>query len=275
MAALTYGFTQLGPYPLDAAFAAPSPAVAPPPSAVTAPPTSPTGAVDDDRWAEAALRDTAPPPRDPSPIVAEPRPDEPEARIASPSDGVQHETLARRPSSPAVELRDDPPSTPLSFPEFTDSAPTRARERAADGPRLDSLFQAAAPPSSAPETPANEAPDRLPRSTAALLSCEAAIARNEERLEIGGPRGPADITRESYASILQNGSYLSACRVPEKTVLEICAAVKQGRAVGVTVTSSPPSADLRACVRGAIARLSFPHSERLDVTHTRFDAVRR
>jgi hypothetical protein len=58
-------------------------------------------------------------------------------------------------------------------------------------------------------------------------------------------------------------------------VIEICAAVKQGRAVGVTVTSAPVDAALASCVRRAVSQLNFPPSERLDVTHTRFDAALR
>jgi hypothetical protein len=91
----------------------------------------------------------------------------------------------------------------------------------------------------------------------------------------GAAGAPADITREAYASILQNGRYLSACSIPDRTVFEICAAVKDGRAVGITIVSSPASPELNACVRKAVARLKFPQNSRLDVTHTRFDAVRR
>jgi hypothetical protein len=101
------------------------------------------------------------------------------------------------------------------------------------------------------------------------------VARNNEQIELGAPRGPADITREAYASILQNGRYLSGCRIPDRSVFQICAAVKDGRAVGITVSSSPPNAELNGCVKSAVSRLRFPVSPKLDVTHTRFDAVGR
>jgi hypothetical protein len=51
--------------------------------------------------------------------------------------------------------------------------------------------------------------------------------------------------------------------------------VKDGRAVGITVVSNPGSPELNACVRRAVTSLAFPENSRLDVTHTRFDAVRR
>jgi hypothetical protein len=106
-------------------------------------------------------------------------------------------------------------------------------------------------------------------------SCEAAIARNREELTIGAARGPADITRDAYASILENGRYLSSCSLPARTVFEICAAVQNGRAVGITVASNPANAKLNACVRRAVSRLKLPNTSRLDVTRTRFDALRR
>jgi hypothetical protein len=177
---------------------------------------------------------------------------------------------AARPALETAPLT--PPAT--SFPEFTDSSRPRPRERGADGPRIDGLFEPAheRPASSRDEQPP---PESKPEPRRPVTSCEAAVARNNEQLEIGGPRGPADITREAFASILQNGSYLASCRVPERTVIEICAAVKQGRAIGVTVVTNPGSAALEACVRGKVSGLAFPNSERLDVTHTRFDAVSR
>jgi hypothetical protein len=162
----------------------------------------------------------------------------------------------------------------LSFPEFTDSSPAKARERAADGPRIDSLFERSQERPSKDTTDAVAPPESAP-APVAVSSCEAAIARNNEQLTIGAARGPADITREAYASILQNGRYLAACSIPDRTVFEICAAVKDGRAVGITITSNPASPALNACVRSAVARLKFPQNSRLDVTHTRFDATKR
>jgi hypothetical protein len=137
-------------------------------------------------------------------------------------------------------------------------------ERRADQPEGD-----AAPPAPPPSR------DSEREAPTTVSSCENAIARNNEHIAIGGARGPSDITREAYAGILQNGRYLSGCSIPDRTVFEICAAVRDGRAVGITVTSSPQNASLNACVRRAVSRLKFPQNPRLDVTHTRFDAVRR
>jgi len=280
MAGLTYVFAHLGPNPLEQAFAAEReparglvptpPEPEPEPEAAPEPPAPPMAEV-----AQVAQTETSAPPAP----LAPPAADEPAPTTRDERAPTSERSVARVTSSriTAPDVSEPLPDLPLpSFPEFTDSSRPKPRERAADGPRLDGLFE----PNRAATTPAPSgdaaAPtDTKPELRRPLTSCEAAVARNNEQLEIGGPRGPADITREAYASILQNGRYLASCRVPERTVVEICAAVKLGRAVGVTVVTNPANAALEGCVRGRVAALSFPSNERLDVTHTRFDAATR
>jgi hypothetical protein len=280
MGALTYGFTKLGPHPLDddqsaasqvagrtpspeaprevsaPRLAEPPPAEAPPPSAPE-PASAPTAPSEPDATTPLASNTTEPPPTDTRKAEQE-EPSEPAAR-------------QEEPRSKATE-----PTPRISFPEFTDSSPAEKREHAADGPRIASLFeQAEERPAPTPKPDAPTPPASEPDAPVAVSSCEAAIARNNEQLTIGGPRAAPDITREAYAGILQNGRYLSGCSIPERTVFEICAAVKDGRAVGITIVSNPASPALNSCVRRAVSRLKFPQNSRLDVTHTRFDAVSR
>jgi hypothetical protein len=276
MAGLTYFFTTLGPYPLDSvepAAAAEEPAApplrAPPAPALTPPSAPPLAAAPSDSPSGNELDTEAP--QNPAPAIES---DSPVAR-AAPEERVLSEERERSPAPQATAptAREEPPAPmALSFPEFTDSSRPSRPERAADGPRIDSLFERA---EERPLPPPNEPkPPEVERTARAVVSCEAAVARNNEQLTIGGPRGPKDISREAYASILQNGSYLRGCSIPERTVFEICTAVRDGHAVGVTVVSNPPNSGLNACVRSAVSRLKFPQSPKLDVTHTRFDAVR-
>jgi hypothetical protein len=289
MAALTYVFAHLGPHPLEAFAAEPTvtqrsqptrperptePERAPEPEPVTevAPPALQASAeaspsapalvdVDVDLEHEREREREPEPKHDRSPR-REP------ASLSSEQTRLEAGTVAEGEPAPLP----DPSVT--SFPEFTDTSRAARRERGADGPRIDSVFEPARE-QPAPSAPDVAPPERGPDAPIAVTSCEAAIARNNEQLTIGGPRRPADITREAYASILQNGRYLASCNLPDRTVIEICAAVRDGRAVGVTVVSNPPRAAVDACVRSAVARLAFPKNERLDVTHTRFDAVAR
>jgi hypothetical protein len=279
MAALTYGFTRLGPHPLDDA---PSVAQADRDNptrrpGVTEPPQNNSEAV------PPSPPEAAPAPTFPAVEPAAPAAStelEARAPAADPAEPVSPRPEAARPRQAPTEREPGQPlhdstQAELSFPEFTDSSRPPPRQRAADGPRIDSLFERAveATPTPPPATPPPV--ERTPDASPVSSSCEAAIARNNEQMTIGAGRGAPDISREAYASILQDGRYLAGCSIPERAVVEICAAVQGGRAVGITVVTSPPSPQLNACVRRAVSRLGFPANPRLDVTHTRFDAVHR
>jgi hypothetical protein len=52
--------------------------------------------------------------------------------------------------------------------------------------------------------------------------------------------------------------------------LNICAAVQNGRAVGVTVVTKPSNPGIASCVAGGVRRLSFPAHPKLDVVRVSF-----
>lgn len=102
------------------------------------------------------------------------------------------------------------------------------------------------------------------------MSCEAAQAAYVEEMSVGGPRGQADLTAGQYGSILNRGSYFSHCGLPSATQLNVCAAVQNGRAVGVSITTRPRDRRVESCVAAAVRGLSFPSHPKLDVTRTQF-----
>jgi hypothetical protein len=102
------------------------------------------------------------------------------------------------------------------------------------------------------------------------MSCEQARARYVEEISIGGPKGQADLTANQFGSVLNNGSYIVGCGTPQSMHVNVCAAVQNGRAVGVTVTTEPPSGGVANCIAGAIRRMSFPSNPKLDIATTRF-----
>jgi hypothetical protein len=104
------------------------------------------------------------------------------------------------------------------------------------------------------------------------MSCEAAQARYVEEYKIGGGSGPPDLTAGHYAAVLNRGSYLNACGVPPTMSVSICAAVQNGRAVGVSVNTKPRNAGIASCVSGQIRGMAFPAHPRLDVARTHFKA---
>ena len=52
--------------------------------------------------------------------------------------------------------------------------------------------------------------------------------------------------------------------------VSICAAVQNGRAVGVTVRTTPSSPGIAGCIRSAVFGMGFPAHPRLDITSTMF-----
>ena len=125
---------------------------------------------------------------------------------------------------------------------------------------------------------ADEAPStvrRRPRRRGGkVLSCEAAIASYKEEWRIGEGKGPPDLTAAHYGAVLNSGAYFSHCGVPASMGVKICAAVQNGQAVGVTVTTSTRSSKVRRCIAGAVRGLAFPSHPRMDVTTTVFKPAR-
>ncbi|HKY36672.1 MAG TPA: hypothetical protein VJN18_12070 [Polyangiaceae bacterium] len=101
-------------------------------------------------------------------------------------------------------------------------------------------------------------------------SCESARAAYVEEMSMGGPKGQADLTAGQYGAVLNRGSYFAHCGVPDSMNLNICAAVQNGRAVGVTVITKPPNRQIQACVAAGVRGLSFPSHPKLDVSRTQF-----
>lgn len=99
------------------------------------------------------------------------------------------------------------------------------------------------------------------------MSCETARARYVEDYD---KSSPPDLSAGAYGAVLNKGSYLSACGVPSSMGVTVCAAVQNGRAVGVTVSTRPQDAKIASCISGAVRGLSFPSHPRLDVTTTTF-----
>jgi len=102
------------------------------------------------------------------------------------------------------------------------------------------------------------------------MSCEQARARYIEEINVGGPKGQADLTANQFGSVLNNGSYITACGTPGSMHVNVCAAVQNGRAVGVTITTEPPNAGIASCIASHVRRMGFPSNPKLDVATTRF-----
>ncbi|MBX3128602.1 MAG: hypothetical protein KF718_17905 [Polyangiaceae bacterium] len=205
-----------------------------------------------------------------APVVPAPdRPPIPTRSITAEPSFPQAAAPAVAHGSPFTEEELDAVEPPASLEE---APPTPAPERA-------SAAALAAP--SVPDAVPPPAPTAAPPSAAASaasasdgLSCEAARERHSEEIVVGSSSRPPDLPREAFQSVLGSGHYLSGCGVPSTTAVDICAAIRDGRAIGVTVTTRPGDEAMSRCISRAVRKLSFPQSPHLDVTRTRFAASR-
>jgi eukaryotic-like serine/threonine-protein kinase len=100
-------------------------------------------------------------------------------------------------------------------------------------------------------------------------TCEQARAGYVEEMTVGAA-SQQDLSADDFAAVLNQGAYLDPCTVPAASKLRICAAVQNGRAVGVTVATTPANADVEICVAKQVRNLSFPTHVKMDVVTVRF-----
>jgi len=229
----------------------------------------------------------APTPPEPPKQRLEPEPAQADVPVQTPAPLVAE----REPETPRLpEPRNDeaavvapPASPPKENPRNARLEPREVREVREPEPKRSiapAPFELAIPRTELQPAPATERvalapePSTPPPSSVGLPSCESAAESARETLEIGRSRGAPDLSRDAFASVLENGAYLGRCAIPERTALEICAAVQDGKVVGITVRAEPQNSTISNCVRRAVAGLRFPRNSRLDVTRTRFEAVR-
>lgn len=103
-------------------------------------------------------------------------------------------------------------------------------------------------------------------------SCEAAIANYNEQYTIGGGSGKPDLTAGAYGAVLNKGSYLNSCGVPSNMGVNVCAAVQNGRAVGVSVSTTPSNPGIASCISAQVRGMAFPANPRMDIARTTFAA---
>jgi hypothetical protein len=135
-------------------------------------------------------------------------------------------------------------------------------------------------PPKAPEAPANEGlglstdkphpiHNESLQGSSDGVTCEQARAQYVEEIGID-QQAPADLTAADYAAVLNQGNYLASCEVPEASHADVCVAVQNGTAVGVTVSLDPPQANIEQCVSRQVRSLSFPSHPKMDIARVHF-----
>jgi hypothetical protein len=103
------------------------------------------------------------------------------------------------------------------------------------------------------------------------MSCEKAmdtIGQSMDMRKSGG--GGADLTQAQLGVPLNSGQFMAGCGLSSSANADICAAVKQGKPVGVSVSVTPKNNKVAACIDRAARRVRFPASDKLDVVKTHF-----
>lgn len=96
--------------------------------------------------------------------------------------------------------------------------------------------------------------------------CQAAFDASEQQVDVAKP-AVSDVTAAQYAAVVERVEVLR-CRPRPSTDVRICAAVAEGRAVGVTVHTAPGDAALGRCLVKQVQRLAFPVGRGVDLVRT-------
>jgi hypothetical protein len=95
------------------------------------------------------------------------------------------------------------------------------------------------------------------------MSYEAAIAGNNLNLAPGTQDVP-DLTDAELAGPLREGTFLDACGVPSSTHVTVKVAIRNGHAVGVSVSAVPPSREMGWCVERHVRGVQWPSNAKMD-----------
>jgi len=94
-------------------------------------------------------------------------------------------------------------------------------------------------------------------------SYETAIAGNNLNLAPGTKEAP-DLTDAELAGPMRDGLFLDDCGVPSSTHVTVKVAIRNGRAVGISVYPVPSSPAIAGCVERHVRALQWPPSAKMD-----------
>ena len=111
---------------------------------------------------------------------------------------------------------------------------------------------------------------RCRRGFSSGQSYEAVLNSNNESVTMGESQGQPDLTNAQLSAPLAHASFIGSCGAPDDMKVTIRVAVKMGRAVGVTVSTTPPSPGVAACVDRSVRGLQWPVSPKADFVTTTY-----
>ncbi len=95
------------------------------------------------------------------------------------------------------------------------------------------------------------------------MSYEAALAANPQHIDMNNAGGP-DLTDGQLQGPMKNGTFVGGCGAPNSMQVTVRVVVKMGRAIGVSVYTNPPNAQIASCIDHAVRGLSWPANPKAD-----------
>jgi len=101
-------------------------------------------------------------------------------------------------------------------------------------------------------------------------SYETVLANNTETVMIGDAPGMPDLTQSELSAPLATAPFIGDCGAPDDMKVVVRAAVRAGKAVGVTVRTEPSNRNVGSCIDRAVRRLRWKPSPRTDFVTTSY-----
>lgn len=94
-------------------------------------------------------------------------------------------------------------------------------------------------------------------------SYESALGGNNQQIHMGASSG-ADLSDAQLSGPMNDTTFIDECGAPEDMGITVKVAIRMGRPVGVSVATSPHSANVANCIDHHIRGLSWPASPKMD-----------
>jgi eukaryotic-like serine/threonine-protein kinase len=102
------------------------------------------------------------------------------------------------------------------------------------------------------------------------LSYEAVLNSNNQEITMGQAAGAPDLTDAQLSAPLRHASFVVSCGAPDDMKVTVRVAVRMGRAVGVSVSTNPPSGGIAGCIDRAVRGLRWAESAKTDFVTTNY-----
>ncbi|OJY29946.1 MAG: hypothetical protein BGO98_50015 [Myxococcales bacterium 68-20] len=102
------------------------------------------------------------------------------------------------------------------------------------------------------------------------MSYEAALNSNNQEISMGGGKGAPDLTDAQLSAPMRNAAFISSCGAPDSMKVTVKVAVKNGRAVGVSVYTNPSNQGVAACVDRHVRGLGWHPNSKMDFFTTTY-----